>query len=309
MIYVHWHTSPDTDSILSSIVWTQYLNDTWKEAKTIALWEINNETKFILNELNIKEPEIKIELPKGSDIFLIDHNDAKQSIPNRENYNIVWLIDHHSFGNFSTNNPLFVRMDVVGCSSTILFDIFRENNYSISVNSAKMMISAIVSDTLLFKSPTTTDKDIETVKALQIIAWVDDLDNYAWRMFDAKSNLWDIEAEKLVQIDYKKFEVGNKTLAVWVLETTNPDYGINRKDEILEAMKNIKKTQDLDFLIFCIIDILNEKNITITNKWPDQDMVSSVFNIQFKDDITDLWNRVSRKKQILPQLKEYIVNM
>ncbi len=306
MIYVLWHQNPDTDSILSAIVWTKYLQDTWKEAQTIKLWKINNETKFVLNKFDIKEPETKTELEEWSEIFLIDHNDAKQSIPNRENYKIVGLIDHHNFGNFSTTTPLFVKTMPVGCTSTVMYTIFKNRNYNIPKKSAIMMISAILSDTLLFKSPIATELDKQAVEYLKNIAEIDNIENYAMEMFDAKSDLWNIDAKEIIKMDFKKYDLWNKTLAIWVLETTNPNFALNKKNEIIQAIQEIKKEENIDVLMFSIIDILNENNITLASE-EDQKIIEKVFDTHFENNIANLGNRVSRKKQLLPQLKEYLL--
>ena len=168
-----------------------------------------------------------------------------------------------------------------------------------------MLIAAILSDSLFFRSPTTTKDDINIVEELNNIADIKNLEDFAKNMFAAKSNLWDITAKEIVKSDYKEFEVNSKKLWVWVLETTNPDYSLNKETNIVKAMNEIKKESNLDFIMFSIVDIFNEKNITITSDLNDKKIIEEIFKKEFKWNKIDLWRILSRKKQIIPKLNEY----
>ncbi len=304
-IHLVWHKNPDTDSILSPLVYEHFLKSQWHDAEAIKIWPMNNESLFILEKLGFKKPRRVDTLPAGSKVFLLDHNTKKQAIDNLDELEVVWLVDHHNFGWFSTSKPIFARLETLGCTNSILYKMFKETDYEIPQDIAKLMISAIISDTLYFRSPTTTQEDIQIVEDLNQIAQIEDLEQRSLEMFNAKSDLGDMSANKLVKFDFKEFDVNSTRMAIGVLETTNPDYSLGRKEEILEAMQNIKQQEELDFILLCVIDILNETNTAFVLWQKEEKVIKDVFSAESKDNIADLWNRISRKKQIIPVLTDY----
>ena len=303
--YVFWHQNPDTDATLSSICYGKYLASKWMDIEVIKLWELNNETKYLLNLLDLEEPPTVTNLAKWSNIVLTDHNDKSQSIANREDYNILQVIDHHNFGNFSTNNPVFIRAEAVCSTCSILYKIFTENNYSIDKNTATALISAILSDSLFWKSPTSTDEDRKIVEKLNEIAQIENLEKFAMDMFAAKSDLGDISIEELIKTDYKMFEVNGTKFGVGVLETTNPAYSLGKKEAIAEGLNEVKTKSGLDFIMFSVVDILQEVNTTISGSNKDKKIISEAFGVEFEWCIANLGNILSRKKQLVPVLNEY----
>ncbi|MCA9497495.1 MAG: manganese-dependent inorganic pyrophosphatase [Nanoarchaeota archaeon] len=302
--YIIGHKSPDTDTTCSSIVYSNYLNRKNIQNEVCKLGELNNETKFVLKKFNVEIPQTKTELEEGSQIILMDHNEAKQSIDNREKYKIVQIIDHHKF-DISTKEPLNIRAEAIGSTCSILAKIFFEENVELTKEEASMLLSAIISDTLYFRSPTTTKEDIELAKKLNEIAKIENLEEYSLEMFAAKSDLGDMEVEKLIRLDYKEFNFNNKKFGIGVMETTNPQYGINRKDEIIKKLKEIKKNDNLDAIFLSIIDIINENNQTI---FPDEEVgeiLKNVYGAEIKNNIADLKRTISRKKQIVPKLEDF----
>ena len=305
-VYVHWHKSPDSDTICSAIVWSNYLKDSWIDAKPVALGKPNNETKFVLENLGLDAPEIVTTLQAWSKIFLVDHNEASQSIDNRDELKIVWVIDHHKVDNFSTSYPLMMRLEPWGCASTIIWDIFSQKNYTPSQETATLMISAILSDTLQFRSPTTTDHDKKAVQELNEIAKIENIESYAMDMFNAKSHLGDMSARDIIMMDFKTFEVNWKKLGVWAIETTNPSFAFSKKDEIVTQLEKMK-THDLtlDFVMLSVIDILNEKNETLVWTIEDSQIIKQVFDADTHEHLADLGKRISRKKDLIPALTKY----
>lgn len=304
-IYLVWHKNPDTDSILSPLVYEHFLKSNGQDVEAIKIGVMNNESIFILEKLGFKKPRRVDTLPAGSKIFLLDHNEKKQAIDNLDELDIVWLIDHHNFGWFSTSKPIFARLETLGCTNSILYKMFKEKKYDIPQDIAKLMISAIISDTLYFRSPTTTQEDRDIVAELNKIAQIENLEQRSLDMFNAKSDLGDMSANKIVKFDFKKYDVNSTRMAIGVLETTNPNYSLARKDELLQAMQNIKKQDELDFILLCVVDILNETNTAFILGESEADVVSNVFGVDTIDNIADLWNRISRKKQIIPDLTDY----
>jgi len=307
-IYLFGHKNPDTDAILAPLVYEQFLKAQWKDVEAVKIGPVNKEAEFILDYVGFDKPRRVDTLPKGSKVFLLDHNEVKQSIDNLNELEVVGLIDHHNFGGFMTSKPIYARVEILGCTCSVLYKIFREHGYDIPPKIAKLMISAIISDTLFFRSPITTEDDRIIVKELNEIAKIEDLEKYSLEMFNVKSDLWDIPAEELIKIDFKKYDVGKTRMAIGVMETTNPGYALGRKDEILEAMVMIKKQEELDFILFSIFDILNEINTSFVLDGYEEKVVSDVFGATTNEHLADLGMRISRKKQLVPDLTEYFYN-
>ncbi len=302
-IKVVWHKIPDTDCTLAAIIASDYLTKKWYNAKSYIQWNLNKETLFILDKFWIEVPEIKTSFPENTNICLVDHNEDFQTLDNIWELNVNWVIDHHKV-NFSCPNPLYMRFEPLCSTCSILYKMYKEASFEISEKIANLMLSWIISDSLLFRSATTTKEDIEIAKELEKISSIKDLWEFAMQMFNAKSDLWDISIEELIKYDYKEFEVNSKKFWVWTLETTNPSYALSRKKEILEWLKELKQKNKLDFIILMVVDIINEKNTTIVLD-EDGHILEEVFNCNIENNEADLKNRLSRKKQIVPQLTKF----
>ena len=304
-IYVLWHKAPDTDSIVSSMLYAEYLNNRGRKAEVIKLWELNNETKYLLNLVWKKQPVTCNTLAEWTKIILTDHNDSSQSIDWREKLDIIEIIDHHNIWNIATKKPLLARFEPICSTCSIIYKIFKENNYNIDETTAKLLIWGIISDSLYFRSPTTTKEDIKIAKKLNRIAKIKDLQSFALGLFNAKSDLWDITAKEIVKTDYKEFEVSGIKYWVWVLETTSPDYSLNKEKEIVNALKEVKSESNLDFIMLGVIDILNEKATGIFPDESTKEIFKKAFNLKITWNISKMWRILSRKKQIVPLLNEY----
>ncbi len=298
-----WHKNPDTDATLSAIIAADFLEKKWYQATPYIQWELNKETLYLLEKYNIQKPEIRTTFSPDIEVCLVDHNESSQAPDNISELNVTWLIDHHKM-NFSSPAALTIRTEPVCSTASVLYNMYRENNFEISEQIAMMMLACIMSDSLLWRSPTTTDEDKQIATELQKIAGIDSLEDFAMPMFEAKSDLWDMPVKELIQYDYKNFEFWDTKIGVWTLETTNPSYGLGRKDEILTWMQELKAEQQLDFIMFSIVDILGEINTTMILD-EDSAIVEEVFDTSVTDNLADLWNRLSRKKQIIPELTAY----
>ena len=305
MKYVFGHKNPDTDSYCAAVAYATYLQDSGEEAKAIVLWSPNNETSFVFSYAGLALPEIMMSLEQWSEVVLVDHNEASQSIDGRDGLHIDTVIDHHKIADFSTSYPVTMRCEKVGCTCTILHELFKEHWYTPSNKVAILMLSAIISDTLYFRSPTTTDRDRKAVEELATVGWISDTEKYSMDMFTAKSDLWDMPAEDMVTMDYKTFDLSWANIWIGVLETTNPDYALWRKEELLSGMKKVKDTQWLDQLFLCVIDILNEANTTFVLWQEEERTIKDVFWVDTTWSLADLGKRVSRKKQLIPELDKY----
>jgi manganese-dependent inorganic pyrophosphatase len=304
-IKVVWHKIPDTDATLWAIIFSDYLNKKWLyNAKAYIQWELNKETEYLLETLNIQKPEIQTSFPAWTKVALVDHNEKFQTLDNIEELEIEWVIDHHKVS-FTTNAPLNIRMGKLCSSCSVLYKMYIEAWIKIEKEIWTMILAWILSDSLLFKSATTTKEDIEIAEKLKEITWINDFEKFAMPMFDAKSDLWDMPAKDIVKYDYKEFEVNWTKAWIGTLETTNPNYALWRKEELIEAMEEIKKESNLDFILLSVVDIIWEKNISMVLEWKDSQIVEEVFWAKVENNLADLKRRLSRKKQIVPDLTNY----
>ena len=304
-IKVVGHKVPDTDCVLSAIIACDFLEKKgYNKATPYIQGELNKETQYLLEKLNIEKPEIKTSFPENTNVCLVDHNEEFQTLDNLPELNLEWVIDHHKV-NFETPNPINIRVEPICSTGSILYKMYKENWFEISQKIATMMLACILSDSLLFRSATTTKEDTILAEELKQIAKIDDLEEFAMPMFNAKSDLWDMEVEKLIKYDYKEFDFNWKKAGIWTLETTNPAYWLGRKQEILQGLKEIKQKDWLDFIMLSIVDIIWQKNTTIVLDWFETEVIEEVFNCKVENNLADLKNRLSRKKQVVPELTKY----
>ncbi len=304
-IQIIGHKNPDTDCTLSAIIAADYLEKKWYTATVFIQWSLNKETQYFLETYKIPEPEIQTKLNPEIDVCLVDHNESSQSIDNLSEVTVSHVIDHHKV-QFTSNAPLFMRLEPLCSTASVLYKMYSDEWFIISKEIATMMLACIMSDSLLWKSPTTTQEDKEIVSQLQKISEISDLEAFAMPMFEAKSDISDLDAQDIIMSDYKIFEAGTITFWCGTVETTSPKSILERKWEILDWLKEIKEKQKLDFIMVSIVDILNEKNTTLVLDGKDSDIIELVFWCTVLENQADLWARLSRKKQIIPELTQYL---
>jgi len=302
MKHIIGHKNPDTDSICSAIAYQDFLTKTNVEAKAFALGELNNETKLILEKFGVEIPEIISELLKDSDVILVDHNEEKQTIDNTGDLNIVEMLDHHKV-DFKTDKPISILVKPLGSTCSIIAEKYFEEGVELDRKIAGLLLSAIISDTLFFRSPTTTEKDKELADKLAVIAEVDDMEGWSLEMFDAKSNLGDISIEELIKLDYKTFTFKDGDYGIGVMETTKVDFGLDKKDEILTKLTEIKSEDNLKGVYFIIVDILNEKGYALYSGADEKELFTKLFEAEDQEGVLFVNGLVSRKKQIIPKFE------
>lgn len=245
-------------------------------------------------------------IDKKKKLILVDHNEASQSIDDRDRVEILEIIDHHRVANISTSNPIFFRNMPVGCTSTILAMMYKENGLVPSKEMAGLMASAIISDTLLFRSPTTTDIDIKILNELAEIAEIN-LEEYASEMFDAGTSLEGVSATDLLITDSKKFEIDNVKVRVSQAFTTNLPSVDKMIADIKTSMKQIKENERIDFFALFITDIFNEQSLVISDGVYSQ-ALAEAFKQEFIENGYIVKDLLSRKKQFIPVLTRTINN-
>lgn len=305
-ILIFGHKSPDTDTICSSIV--HEILDKKKGinyTKAVRLGKINKETQYVLNHLGIKEPDLIEKIDEGQEVILVDHNDFAQSVDGIEGAKIIEVVDHHRIGNFRTSEPLYYTAKPYGCTATILFEEFKSLGLEIEQKEAKLMASCIISDTLLLKSPTTTEQDKKALEELAKIANID-INTYGIDMLKAGTDLDDFSAEELVNLDAKKMDRDGRKFAIAQVNTVDIQSVVKRQKELEKAMKNEMEKNNLELMILAITDILNSNSEIIALGKNVDEVIKKAFNKKLENNRAFLEGVVSRKKQLLPNIDKNI---
>ncbi len=295
------HKNPDTDSILSSIVMANLENELGNEAVPVRLGKINKETEYVFNYLQIERPEEISDIEDGQNVILVDHNECTQSANNIANANILKVVDHHTM-NFIAPYQLYYRAEPVGCTATVLYKMYKEYDVEISKTIATLMVSAIISDTLLFKSPTCTNEDKIIAEKLAKLAEVD-LDVYGKELLKAGTDISEFTPEEVINIDSKLFEKGGKKFKIAQINTADLDDVFKNKAYFETAINNEIANENLDLYVFAATDILNS-NSKIISLGNDSGIVEKAYGVTLDDHTAMLENVVSRKKQMLPKILE-----
>lgn len=302
-ILVFGHKNPDTDTICSAIAYAELKNKLGKDVKAVRLGEFNEETKYALNYFKVEKPEL-VENVAGKEIILVDHNERTQTADGFEEAKVLELIDHHRISNFNVDEPLYARVEPVGCTATIILKLFKENGLAPSKETAGLMLSAIISDTLLFKSPTCTQCDAKAGKELAEIAGVD-LKEYGLEMLKAGTALGDKSEAELLNMDMKIFEIDGEKIGVAQVNTVNEAEVLERKEKLLAEIDNIIAKEGLKFFMLAITNILTNDSAALVSG-NGNDVIEKAFGEKVDSNLVTLKGVVSRKKQIIPPLTKAI---
>jgi probable manganese-dependent inorganic pyrophosphatase len=302
---IYGHKNPDTDTICSALAYAELKTLLGEDVEARRLGELNEETKFVLDYFDVKAPEL-IDNISGKKVILVDHNERTQTADGFEEAHVLEVIDHHRVANFNVSDPLKMRLEPYGCTATILLDMYKENSKLPTPKVAGLMLSAIVSDTLLFKSPTCTPKDVMAGKELAKLAGVI-LEEYGLDMLKAGTNLSSKTEKELLNMDMKIFEVDNVRMSVAQVNTVNEEELLSKKDAILKEMKELKEKEKLTFVLFIITNILTNDSLGIVYG-DNLEIVEQAFKEKIEEDLIVLKGVVSRKKQVIPPLTDAINN-
>ncbi|RIM78807.1 manganese-dependent inorganic pyrophosphatase [Staphylococcus arlettae] len=303
--YIFGHKNPDTDAISSAIIMADFEKQTGNtDAQAFRLGEVGPETQHALDYFNITAPDLLNDDLTDQNVILVDHNEFQQSADSIANATVQHVIDHHRIANFETAAPLYYRAEPVGCTATILYKMYKERGFDIKPEIAGLMISAIISDSLLFKSPTCTEEDVAAAEALKAIANVD-LEVYGLEMLKAGASTVDKSAVDLLSLDAKSFNMGDYVTRIGQVNTVDIDEVFERHDELATAMLAANTEQNYDLFVLLVTDIINS-NSKILVIGDNKDKVGEAFNVQLENGTAFLPGVVSRKKQVVPQITEVL---
>jgi manganese-dependent inorganic pyrophosphatase len=304
-IKVFGHKSPDTDTTGSAILWAWYLNThTATPATPYVLGDLNKETQFMLNRWDVPQPALLEALGAEDQVVIVDTNNPQELPDNINEAQILAIIDHHKLvGGLETKNPPTITMRPLACTATLIYDLMGDAAQSLPKDMTGIMLSCILSDTLEFRSPTTTPHDKDVALKLALMLGVD-VSAYAAELFAAKSDVSDYTDAGLVNMDSKKFPAGDKNVRVSVVETTTPASILARKEGVVAAIKEIvEKESDIDDVLFFVVDILKEEATAFAYNDLTKKILEASFGVSVAGDTVVLPGVVSRKKQIVPALK------
>ncbi len=297
------HKNPDTDSIVSAMVGVELFAKLFgKEAVAYRAGEINNETKFVLQEVGAQAPVLMETLAGDVSVALVDHNEAGQICEQIDSSKIDYIIDHHKLS-VKTEKPIFCAAQFIGSTASLIAKMFFEKGLEISQVSSKLLLAGILSDTLNLTSPTTTEEDRILVAKLNETAKIE-MEGFVAGMFAAKSNLEGISVGEIINSDYKVFEMGTLKVGIGVWETTSPRSLDEKKVAILEELIVKKEAEKMDRLFFAVIDIIKQNGQLYLIGEAEKKLAEKVFGGEIEAEVMSLPGVVSRKKQIVPQLTE-----
>lgn len=300
---VFGHRSPDTDATASAIVWAWYLNQQGVEAIPYVLGTPNTEALFVLKHWGFDVPELLTSVNEEDEVVIVDTNNPDELFENINQTGVVQIIDHHKLiGGIQTPAPIDITIKPLASTASVMYLMMGVDEVSDLPNEiAGLMLSCILSDTLEFRSPTTTEDDKAMAEHLAHKLEID-INEYATKMFEAKSDISEFSDEELIKMDSKIYEASGNKYRVSVLETTAPNVVLERKDSIIAAMDGVKTSEGLDEVLLFVIDILSEAATLFVPNEAVKAVAESKFNATVESDLVVLPGIVSRKKQIIPVL-------
>ena len=300
-LYTCGHIIPDSDSVCSAISLAYLLNKIGRAATPARQGELNPETKFILDKFGFEAPVLKTSFA-GDELFITDYSDIAQAPQDLDKTTVVGIVDHHKLGDITTSAPLECWIRPVGCTNTIVKEMYDYHKVEIPANIAAIMMCAILSDTVIFKSPTCTALDIQVVKELSKICGIEDFGALGMEMFKVKSEVEGTPIRELVMRDYKNFDMYGFKVGVGQLEVVDGSVFDKIKDDLMEDIKKVKDEQNLHTVALLLTDIMKEGSevLVVSN---DTSIFEKAFNCKLENGKVWLDGCLSRKKQIIPFLE------
>ncbi len=300
-IYTCGHTTPDSDSICSAISLSYLLNKIGRDATPARQGEVNPETQFILDKFGFEAPELKTEFA-GCELFITDYSDRGQAPKDLDQATVVGIVDHHKLGDITTSAPLECWIRPVGCTNTIVKEMYDFHGVEIPANIAGIMMCAILSDTVIFKSPTCTDTDIKAVRELAAIAGIEDFGAVGMEMFKVKSAVDGVPATELILRDYKPFDMHGSKVGIGQLEVIDLALFDNVKADLQAELDNLRQKEGLHTAALLLTDIMKEGSEVLVSS-EDTSIFEKAFDCKLEDGKVWIDGCLSRKKQIIPFLE------
>jgi len=300
---VFGHKSPDTDSTGSPLIWEWFLNHTGMDAKAALLGDPNTEAAFVAKRWGFDLPDIITDVEDDQSCVIVDTNNPAELPDNINNADVLAIIDHHKLaGGLETKNPINITVRPLACTATIMEQMMGEHADHMPEGIKGLMLSCILSDTLAFRSPTTTEMDKALAEKLAKDLGID-IDAYATEMFEAKSDISAFSDAELLRMDSKEYEVDGTKFRVSVLETTAPQIVLDRKQSLIDTMPKVAEEDGVDQVLLFVVDIIKEEATMFIPNDLTKSVAEKSFDATVEGDSVVLPGVMSRKKQIIPNLK------
>jgi manganese-dependent inorganic pyrophosphatase len=300
-VYVVGHKSPDTDSVTAAIAYAELMKAKGEDYIPCMQGGANPETVTVLDRFGVAMPE-KMTDATGKKVALVDHSDLAQAPDNLGAGEVVAIVDHHKIGDVTTNNPIFFFAMPVGCTGTVLKIMYDLEGIAIQPKVAGIMLAAILSDTVNFKSPTCTEADKKAVAELKTIAGVADTDSLFMDMLKAKSAVAGVPPMDLLDRDYKDFDMKGKKVGVGQLELATLDQVASMRDELYKVMQE-KKAGGRHSVLLMLTDVVKEgTDLMVVSDEPA--MIEKAFGSKLQGNAMWIDGMMSRKKQTIPNLQQ-----
>ncbi len=301
-IHVTGHKNPDTDSVTAAIAYAELLKAQGEAAVAVMQGEMNPETITVLERFGVAAPEIMTDAGDKK-IALVDHSDLAQAPDNLGSDSVVAIVDHHKIGDVTTNTPIFCMVKPVGCTGTVLKQLYDSEGITLDSKVAGLLLAAILSDTVNFKSPTCTDEDKKAVAELVEISGVSDTDGLFMEMLKAKSAVAGVPARDLLNRDYKDFDMNGKKVGCGQLELAALDQVAEIRDNLIGAMKEQKGEGGHHTILLMLTDVVKEGTDLIVVS-DDPSVVEKAFDTKLDGDSMWIPGMMSRKKQTVPNMQK-----
>jgi manganese-dependent inorganic pyrophosphatase len=300
-IYVVGHQQPDTDTICSAIAYARLKGKQGVDVVPARAGPLNPETQFVVDRWDVKVPSL-LDDAAGEQLILVDHNEYSQTVAGAEHAEIVEIIDHHRLGDIETSEPILFRNEPVGSTATILTQLFDDANETITTQTAGLLLSGILSDTVVLRSPTTTDQDRTAATRLADIADVD-YEAYGTDLLSQKSKIGEKSPREMVLSDFKEFDFNGQQVGIGQIETVEPSVVLDQQEAIVETMNEVATERNYAVFLLLVTDLLEEDSTALV-AGPEIERVEAGLDTTFTDHESFLPGVMSRKKQVVPLLED-----
>lgn len=302
-VFIFGHKNPDTDTICSALAYADLKKELGMDVEPVRLGAVNGETQYALDKFKMEAPRLVEKVAEEvQEVILVDHNERQQSADDIDQVRVLEVIDHHRIANFETSDPLYYRAEPVGCTATILNKMYKENGISIKKDVAGLMLSAIISDSLLFKSPTCTEQDVAAAKELAEIAGVD-AESYGLEMLKAGADLSKKTIQELISLDAKEFTMGSSKVEIAQVNAVDTDDVLNKQAELETAIQKVVEEKGFDLFLLVVTNILTNDSVALA-VGEKASAVEEAFGVTLMNNTAVLKGVVSRKKQVVPALTD-----
>lgn len=302
--FVIGHQQPDTDTICAALAYARFKQAQGMDATPARTGEVNPETEFVLDRWDVSPPTL-LEDAAAEQLILVDHNEHSQTVSGARDAQITEIIDHHRIGDVETSEPILFRNEPVGSTATILTEMYDDAAVELDEQTAGLLLSGILSDTVVLRSPTTTDRDTVAAKRLAETAGVD-YEEYGTQLLREKSKLGEKTPREMVLGDFKEFEFGAHLVGIGQVETVDPAVVLDQREDVLAVMDDVVSERGYATLLLVVTDVLAEDS-TVLIAGGHVETVATALDTTFTDRMADLPGVMSRKKQVVPPIEDALV--